>query len=137
MFFFRLNNILSWSNCTTTVLISVTNSIKLEAVLVPKLRFRGQNATLLCRYHMDLNEELFSLKWYKDDQEFYRYTPPSQGNPTHYEQQQQHAYYGKKSGRHRGSNHRQSNRNNFNRRGFEKDRGLVQTWPVAGIKINV
>jgi hypothetical protein len=51
-------------------------AIHLEAVLVPQSKFRGQNATLLCKYELEPNEELFSLKWYKEETEFYRYTPP-------------------------------------------------------------
>jgi hypothetical protein len=41
-------------------------------VLVPQFRFRGQNATLLCKYDLEPDEELFSLKWYKEETEFYR-----------------------------------------------------------------
>ena len=44
----------------------------MEAVAVPKIRFRGQNASLLCQYDLEDNEELFSLKWYKEETEFYR-----------------------------------------------------------------
>ena len=29
---------------------------------------------------LEPNEELFSLKWYKEDTEFYRYTPPEGGS---------------------------------------------------------
>ena len=49
-------------------------SIHLEAVLVPQYRYRGSNASLLCKYELESNEELFSLKWYKEDTEFYRHT---------------------------------------------------------------
>lgn len=37
--------------------------VELEAMLIPQLRTRGQNATLLCKYKLDKHEELFSLKW--------------------------------------------------------------------------
>jgi len=54
----------------------VCSGIRMEAVAVPKIRFRGQNASLLCQYELEDNEELFSLKWYKEETEFYRFTPP-------------------------------------------------------------
>ncbi len=54
------------------VMFSVCSCIRLEAVLVPQFRFRGQNATLLCKYDLEPDEELFSLKWYKEETEFYR-----------------------------------------------------------------
>jgi hypothetical protein len=57
----------------------------LEAVLVPQSKFRGQNATLLCKYELEPSEELFSLKWYKEETEFYRYTPPDPLS-THHQQ---------------------------------------------------
>ena len=40
---------------------------------MPQFRYRGHNATLLCKYELEDNEELFSLKWYKEETEFYRY----------------------------------------------------------------
>ena len=51
--------------------------------MVPQSKFRGQNATLLCKYELETNEELFSLKWYKEETEFYRYTPPDPLAPHH------------------------------------------------------
>lgn len=89
----------------------------MEAVLVPQYRHRGSNASLLCKYDLQPNEELFSLKWYKEDTEFYRHTPPdplSQPPPmTSYGQPQ------------------------FNfQQGPQINAGLVQTWPVPGIKID-
>ena len=55
---------------------TVCSGIRLEAVVVPQFRFRGQNATLLCRYELEPEEELFSLKWYKEETEFYRQEMP-------------------------------------------------------------
>jgi len=60
--------------------VNVCQAIRLDAVLVPQYKFRGHNATLLCKYELEDDEELFSLKWYKfndvEETEFYRYTPP-------------------------------------------------------------
>lgn len=103
------------TSCPTT---TGCESIHLEAVLVPQYRYRGSNASLLCKYELEPNEELFSLKWYKEDTEFYRHTPPdplSQPPPMNNygveirpPQQQPHHF----------------------------NTGLVQTWPVPGIKID-
>ena len=60
----------------STLILADCESIHLEAVLVPQYRYRGSNASLLCKYELEPNEELFSLKWYKEDTEFYRHTPP-------------------------------------------------------------
>ena len=68
--------LLSFQHFLKNLLFSGLGAIHLEAVLVPQSKFRGQNATLLCKYDLESNEELFSLKWYKEETEFYRYTPP-------------------------------------------------------------
>jgi hypothetical protein len=102
----------------------------LEAVLVPQYRFRGSNATLLCKYELETNEELFSLKWYKEEKEFYRHTPPdplTQPPPmTNYE--------GNSAG-----NSGQFQNGQYQRPTpvAQKVAGLVQTWHVPGIKIDV
>ena len=87
---------------------------------MPQYRYRGNNASLLCKYELEPNEELFSLKWYKEDTEFYRHTPPDPlsqpppmtgyGNPPSF---------------------------NLNYPTNPISSGLVQTWPVPGIKIDV
>ena len=100
-------------------------SIHLEAVLVPQYRHRGSNASLLCKYELEPNEELFSLKWYKEDTEFYRHTPPDLLN-----QPPPMTTYGDPP--------------QFNRKTFPTQKhmhqqnsgGLVQTWPVPGIRID-
>jgi len=44
-------------------------------VVVPQFKFRGDNVTLMCKYELKPEEELWSLKWYKEETEFYRFTP--------------------------------------------------------------
>ena len=34
----------------------------------------GQDVTLICNYQM-MGDSLYSIKWYRDDKEFYRYIP--------------------------------------------------------------
>jgi len=49
--------------------------VSLQAVVVPHSKTRGENADLLCKYTQDGMDKLYSLKWYKDEVEFYRYQP--------------------------------------------------------------
>ncbi|XP_045110398.1 uncharacterized protein LOC123504138 isoform X1 [Portunus trituberculatus] len=46
--------------------------LTLEGVAVPVYKFRGEDAQLECRYERG-TDPLYSVKWYKDDNEFYRY----------------------------------------------------------------
>ena len=105
---------------------------------MPQYKFRGNNASLLCKYQLEPNEELFSLKWYKGDVEFYRHTPTdprsqpppmsSYNNNGHGQQQGSSQQYGEQ-------HHRRRRPNSHNRQA-QNSEGLVQTWPVPGIKID-
>ncbi|RZC40721.1 hypothetical protein BDFB_006169 [Asbolus verrucosus] len=49
-------------------------SLHLVKLEIPSPVVRNQNARLEC--HFDLDDEiLYSVKWYKDGNEFYRYVP--------------------------------------------------------------
>ena len=48
--------------------------VRLNRLSVPGHKFRGQDATLRCQYEME-GEQLYSVKWYKDGNEFYRFIP--------------------------------------------------------------
>ena len=51
------------------------SSLFLEGVTVPHTVERGNTAVLQCRYHVlqnSFDDTLYSLKWYKDEVEFYR-----------------------------------------------------------------
>ncbi|XP_070505623.1 uncharacterized protein [Chironomus tepperi] len=85
-----------------------TNSLRLAKLVVPSIKYRGENALLECQYELnnrsinkfnsgyentnsrhhyrrnnylyydneeDMDETLYSVKWYKDGEEFYRYVP--------------------------------------------------------------
>lgn len=43
-------------------------------VLMPGAVLRGDSATLRCHFDLE-GDTLYSVKWYKGRQEFYRYTP--------------------------------------------------------------
>ena len=60
----------------TVFLFSITGtySLKLNTIDVPAHRVVGDKATLVCQFDME-GDTLYSVKWYKDDREFYRYVP--------------------------------------------------------------
>lgn len=110
-----------------TLLLQHCQSIHLEAVLVPQYKFRGNNATLLCKYELEPNEELFSLKWYKEETEFYRYTPPdplTQAPPMH-----DYGQYG-------NNRNQQQQQQQLTQKQYNQEAGQVLTWKVPGIKID-
>ncbi|KFM79693.1 hypothetical protein X975_22581, partial [Stegodyphus mimosarum] len=48
--------------------------LKISSFEVPSLLVPGDSAYLTCLYDMG-GEKLYSVKWYKDEQEFYRFFP--------------------------------------------------------------
>uniref|UniRef100_A0A1A9WUN5 Ig-like domain-containing protein n=1 Tax=Glossina brevipalpis TaxID=37001 RepID=A0A1A9WUN5_9MUSC len=52
----------------------ITNSLTMTEVKIPNHIMRFKSAILGCRYNLD-GESLYSVKWYKDGHEFYRYVP--------------------------------------------------------------
>lgn len=70
--------------CSILLLLSITGELQglvQEAVVVPHTKSRGENARLLCKYSLGKGDDLYSLKWYKDEVEFYRYQPWNNQNP--------------------------------------------------------
>lgn len=95
--FIRLNILLN-------PIAEATNSLGLSKLVVPLVKYRGENALLECQYELNNrstnnkynsnnerqhrrnnylyydnddsdDEVLYSVKWYKDGEEFYRYVP--------------------------------------------------------------
>ncbi|XP_046867040.1 uncharacterized protein LOC6641606 [Drosophila willistoni] len=56
------------------VLIDITSSLTMTEVKIPNHIMRLKSAILGCRYALD-GESLYSVKWYKDGHEIYRYVP--------------------------------------------------------------
>ena len=50
--------------------------LNLQHVSIPRAKLRGETAVLECHYELGRGE-LYSVKWYKDNEEFYRYMPKS------------------------------------------------------------
>nr|XP_045620418.1 uncharacterized protein LOC123771741 [Procambarus clarkii] len=58
-----------------TILLQSATSILVEKVVVPPVVLAGRRATLECHYQED-GDKLYSLKWWRGDEEFYQYIPP-------------------------------------------------------------
>ncbi|KAM3962882.1 uncharacterized protein ACR2FA_002978 [Aphomia sociella] len=56
------------------LLIKESLLLRIVRVTVPTYRVRGQPAQLECDYELGL-DTLYSVKWYRDNEEFYRYMP--------------------------------------------------------------
>ncbi|XP_039748901.1 junctional adhesion molecule 2A-like [Pararge aegeria] len=56
------------------LLIKESLLLRIVQVTVPSYRIRGQPAQLECDYELG-GDTLYSVKWYRDNEEFYRYMP--------------------------------------------------------------
>lgn len=54
--------------------IDFTLSLRFTEFRIPDLVTQNSSVQLSCDFDLE-GEVLYSLKWYKDDREFYRYTP--------------------------------------------------------------
>ena len=52
-----------------------SNSIHINRFEVPEAVERGHSATLYCDYQLESHEELYAIKFYKNNIEFFRYVP--------------------------------------------------------------
>ncbi|XP_026318542.1 uncharacterized protein LOC113229229 [Hyposmocoma kahamanoa] len=52
----------------------VSICLRIVGTSVPSLKQRGESATLTCDYDLE-GGRLYSVKWYRDNEEFYRYMP--------------------------------------------------------------
>ncbi|PRD34039.1 UNVERIFIED_CONTAM: hypothetical protein NCL1_15819 [Trichonephila clavipes] len=52
----------------------MTKAFRIVMLDVPSPTILGESVELTCSYELD-NEQLYSVKWYKNDVEFYRYVP--------------------------------------------------------------
>ena len=66
-----LHKFLIFPFLTATV---VVNGLKLDRVVTPKKVHIGDVAVLKCPFELG-KDRLYSVKWYKDGEEFFRYIP--------------------------------------------------------------
>lgn len=59
---------------SASLTISGTESLKLESVNVPTVIQNGETAVMTCPYILQ-DDKLYSMMWYKDHEEFYRFVP--------------------------------------------------------------
>ena len=62
------------TNFIAALLFLGLNGVRLVGVNVPSYRFIGEDAALRCLYDLE-GEQLYSVKWYKDGSEFFRFIP--------------------------------------------------------------
>ncbi|XP_045767733.1 uncharacterized protein LOC123869044 [Maniola jurtina] len=53
---------------------TVSICLRVVGISVPSLKQRGESVTLTCDYDLE-GGKLYSVKWYRDNEEFYRYMP--------------------------------------------------------------
>ena len=58
----------------TFFLIAGSGSLDLTGLVVPKQLILGQSTSLECKYDLE-GSKLYSVKWYKNGEEFYRFMP--------------------------------------------------------------
>lgn len=56
------------------LLLPFSSPLHIKNIIVPKFTQVGENVMLKCDYDLQ-HDILYSIKWYKDNQEFYRYVP--------------------------------------------------------------
>lgn len=55
-------------------MFSVIDALSMTELVIPKHTIRGTDVHFECNFKLD-NVKLYSVKWYKDGNEFYRYIP--------------------------------------------------------------
>lgn len=58
--------------------------LKWVRISVPQYRLPGESALMRCDFELG-NDTLYSLKWYKDMEEFYRFVPRAKPKTSWYE----------------------------------------------------
>lgn len=62
--------------------LDICEAVKMLGVRVPSYIFWGESVQLVCDYDMQM-DKLYSVTWYKDNEEFYRCVPSSTKHPQH------------------------------------------------------
>ncbi|XP_042900457.1 endothelial cell-selective adhesion molecule-like isoform X2 [Parasteatoda tepidariorum] len=62
-----------------------SKSVRVTELKVPSTAILGESVTLVCNYDLG-SEELYVVKWYKDDLEFYRFEPKDDNQSVYFSQ---------------------------------------------------
>ncbi|KAL7640796.1 UNVERIFIED_CONTAM: hypothetical protein RMT77_009071 [Armadillidium vulgare] len=62
------------------ILVKFVSSDLLRGVVVPQYAFLGSTVSITCQYDLR-HVQLYSLKWYHNNTEFYRYVPTERKTP--------------------------------------------------------
>ncbi|PRD29254.1 UNVERIFIED_CONTAM: hypothetical protein NCL1_29971 [Trichonephila clavipes] len=65
--------------------VSWSTSVSVTELRVPSMAVLGESVTLVCSYDLG-NEELYVVKWYKDELEFYRFEPKDHNQSVYFPQ---------------------------------------------------
>jgi len=63
-----------WLLTLIPLCVDIVNSLKIQSLDVPKYAKVGDTLVLKCNFVIG-TDQLYSVKWYKDNMEFYRYVP--------------------------------------------------------------
>ena len=73
------NDVFQYKKAQVTFLVAKANlftgALHIESLVVPAAAKLGDDLQLSCHYHLDDTENLYALRWYKDEKEFFRYMP--------------------------------------------------------------
>lgn len=72
-----INAIIKTLNCqanTIQYFVTESGALRLIKVVVPEYIYLNKPASLECQYDLE-NDKLYTVQWYKDNDEFYRYVP--------------------------------------------------------------
>ena len=69
------------SDCIICYLSGCCLCVRMIRLEVPEMSLLGDTVAMHCYYHME-GEQLYSVKWYKEGQEFFRYLNVSHILPT-------------------------------------------------------
>ena len=65
---------------TMFVFVSDGGAVRIRELRVPQVAIYGETVLFSCLYELDGPDDiLFSVKWYKNQEEFYRYIPGEHG----------------------------------------------------------
>ena len=74
-FRFTLNYFISLLEYSYFLSSGISSSLRISDVKVPTYAFTGDTVKLQCNYEEAENDKLYSLNWWKDNDQFYTFVP--------------------------------------------------------------